>query len=101
MNNVHPIYNIKKLMIKKELAKDPKLATGAAAIVECQRLCECIIHRVLTRVLSENWERFLPKFKRSGATKKKGPKRVRDEKERPLFPPPPMPPMEDIAMETG
>lgn len=75
MNNVHPIYNIKKLMIKKELAKDPKLAT-------------------------ENWDRFLPKFKRT-SSKKKASKRPREERERPLFPPAPMPRKEDIAMETG
>ncbi|CAG9864237.1 unnamed protein product [Phyllotreta striolata] len=62
MKNIHPIYNIKALMIKRELAKDPKLK-------------------------SENWERFLPKFVNKNISKRKQPKNKKDKKPYTPFPP--------------
>ncbi|XP_035222431.1 KRR1 small subunit processome component homolog [Stegodyphus dumicola] len=61
MKNIHPIYNIKALMIKRELAKDPKLK-------------------------NENWERFLPKYVNKNVQRKQ-PKKKKEKKEYTPFPP--------------
>ncbi|XP_075065654.1 KRR1 small subunit processome component homolog [Mixophyes fleayi] len=63
MKNIHPIYNIKALMIKRELAKDPELR-------------------------SKSWDRFLPKFKHKNVSKRKEPKKKNIKKEYTPFPPP-------------
>ncbi|XP_043579875.1 KRR1 small subunit processome component homolog [Bombus pyrosoma] len=63
MKNIHPIYNIKALMIKRELAKDPKLK-------------------------NENWERFLPKFNSKNISKRKQPRNKKEKKPYTPFPPP-------------
>lgn len=62
LQNIHPIYNIKALMIKRELSKDPKLR-------------------------NENWERFLPKFTNKNISKRKQPKNKVEKKPYTPFPP--------------
>ena len=74
IKNVHPIYHIKTLMIKRELAKDPNLAT-------------------------ENWERFLPKFQKKNVKRKK-PVIVKKPEYTP-FPPPQQPSKVDLQLESG
>ncbi|KAJ2961790.1 hypothetical protein NQZ79_g2996 [Umbelopsis isabellina] len=76
MKNVHPIYHIKELMIKRELAKDPKLA-------------------------EESWERFLPHFKKKNVKLNKKPKSDAKKKEYTPFPPAPVLSKVDKELESG
>jgi len=72
--NIHPIYHIKELMIRRELEKDPELK-------------------------DENWDRFLPHFKKRNVQRKK--KKIMKKKSKDVFPPQQAPRKEDIQMETG
>jgi len=74
MNNVHPIYNIKKLMIKKELADNPDMQ-------------------------DTNWDRFLPQFKKKNVKRKKKP--IIKKKEKTPFPPAQTPRKVDLELESG
>eukprot|EP01114_Cavostelium_apophysatum_P002268 TRINITY_DN11999_c0_g1_i1.p1 TRINITY_DN11999_c0_g1~~TRINITY_DN11999_c0_g1_i1.p1 ORF type:complete len:384 (-),score=97.54 TRINITY_DN11999_c0_g1_i1:64-1215(-) len=75
MNNIHPIYNIKEMMIKRELQNDDNLKT-------------------------DNWERFLPKFYKKTNDKKKKKKPIK-KKEYTPFPPEPQQRKVDLMLESG
>ncbi|KAF5617117.1 KRR1 small subunit processome component [Fusarium tjaetaba] len=78
MANIHPVYGIKELMIKKELAKDPELA-------------------------NESWDRFLPNFKKRTLSHRRVPHKVTDKAKKTYTPFPPAPEKSkvDKQIETG
>lgn len=78
MANIHPIYHIKELMIKRELAKDPSL-------------------------VNESWDRFLPQFKKRTLSKRKKPMKVTDKSKKVYtpFPPPQEKSKVDLQIESG
>ena len=78
INNIHPIYHIKELMIKRELEKDPNL-------------------------VNESWDRFLPNFKKRHGKRKahKTEAKQKQKNEKPLFPPAQTLRKVDLALESG
>ncbi|CAM1511607.1 Fc.00g091200.m01.CDS01 [Cosmosporella sp. VM-42] len=78
MANIHPIYHIKELMIKRELAKDPELA-------------------------NESWDRFLPNFKKKTLSRRRVPLNVTDKTKKTYTPFPPAPEKSkvDLQIESG
>lgn len=84
MKNIHPVYNIKRLMIMKELAKDEKLK-------------------------HEDWSRFLPEFKKKNVKTKKtkaesNPTKEQETKKKKVytpFPPAPTPSKIDLQLDSG
>lgn len=78
MANIHPIYSIKELMIKQELAKDPELA-------------------------NEQWDRFLPNFKKRTQSKRRVPHKVTDKAAKVYTPFPPAQEKSkvDLQIESG
>lgn len=88
MNNIHPIYGLKRLLLQRELSKRDDMK-------------------------NEDWSRFLPVYKKSLPNKEKRQKLRKALKERAkkqqlsatkkksIFPPAPPKRLEDLAMESG
>jgi ribosomal RNA assembly protein len=83
MKNIHPVYHLKRLMIQKELEKDPALA-------------------------SEDWSRFLPQFAKKNVPRRKPhqtttakPAAAAKKKVYTPFPPPQTPSKIDLQLDTG
>lgn len=76
MKNIHPVYSLKALMLKRELAKNPKLK-------------------------NENWERYLPKYTSKNISKRKEPKKKKMKKPYTPFPPPQQESKIDKEMASG
>eukprot|EP01041_Mallomonas_annulata_P006476 gene6476-13075_t len=76
MKNIHPVYHIKTLMIKRELAKDPALA-------------------------SEDWTRFLPSFQKKNTSKRRKPSVINEKKAYTPFPPSQPPRKVDLQLDSG
>ncbi|KAK7427414.1 ribosomal RNA assembly protein krr1 [Neonectria magnoliae] len=74
MANIHPIYHIKELMIKRELAKDPELA-------------------------NESWDRFLPNFKKKSLSQRRVPLNITDKSKKTYTPFPPAPEKSKVDMQ--
>jgi ribosomal RNA assembly protein len=76
MNNIHPIYHIKRLMIMKELANDEKLK-------------------------DEDWSRFLPQFAKKNVPRRKPKQTNKKDKAYTPFPPAQTPRKVDLQLDTG
>lgn len=78
MNNTqHPVYHLKRLMIQRELTKDPALK-------------------------DQDWSRFLPQFKKKNVQRKKvDSSKKKAKKAYTPFPPPQQPSKVDLQLETG
>uniref|UniRef100_A0A1I8HP30 KRR-R motif-containing protein 1 n=2 Tax=Macrostomum lignano TaxID=282301 RepID=A0A1I8HP30_9PLAT len=76
MQNIHPVYSIKTLMIKQKLREDPRMA-------------------------GLSWDRFLPKFKPKTLSKRRKPHKIREKKAYTPFPPAPVESKVDSELREG
>ncbi|KAK2195481.1 bifunctional Krr1 [Babesia duncani] len=88
MRNIHPVYHIKELMIKRELEKNDAL----------KHVCFIFTGTFI----QENWDRFLPQFKKRNLNKRKKSKKIEKKKTHStLLLPEQTPRKEDLLLESG